>query len=125
MTQASEGVVLDPGVADCVDEAARTIAKSRRWRRWVEYDDVMMEMWVWVYGHPAKTNALVTGDRWWLVRRLRTVGERFARREKAARTGYLPGDEYFYSPAQVRALLPDAMDTSCTPPQGAADELRV
>jgi hypothetical protein len=37
---------------------------------------------------------------------LADVGERYARKEKAARAGYVPDDEVFYSLAVIRELLP-------------------
>lgn len=121
MAEAAE-VVFHPSVHECIRQAAGTI--WRRYRRWVEREDVEMELWAWVYGHPDKTNDLAEHESW-LLRRLRTVAERFARKEKAQRSGYHPDDEVWYSQWHVVELLPDALNPAATPPQSPMDELAV
>lgn len=114
--------VFDPIVHDCIRQAAGTI--WRRYRRWVEREDVEMELWAWVCGHQDKTRELAQHESW-LLRRLRTIAERYARREKAQRSGYHPDDEVFYSQWHILQLLPEALNPAATPPQAAMNDVTV
>jgi RNA polymerase sigma factor (sigma-70 family) len=107
---------------DAVVYAARNV--QRRYGRWVEQDDVMQEMWLWVFEHPDTTRRLLADRESFLTRRLVTVGERYARREKAAYERYSPDDEAFYSLTMIRDMLPYALDSNATPPQ-EQQEVRV
>lgn len=92
-------------MADCpvdamlVDEVAyRT---WRKWRAWAERDDIVQELWCWACGRDDVDSlegpALGTA--------LRDVAERYCRREKAARSGYRPADEAFYTLPVLRELI--------------------
>lgn len=104
-------VTADSRVAKAVTTAAGV---AYRWQRWVGADDLRQELWLWVCSHPDM--ALALAEKGWLTRRLRTVGERYARRQKAAKLGYSPQDEVFYSVSRIRRMLPEALDPEATPP---------
>lgn len=92
----------------CVLRAAAPI--YRRYKDHVHMEDVRQELWLWALGHKDTTRELLGRSDGFLVRRLRSVAERYARREKAARGGYSPADECFYSLTQIANLLPEALD---------------
>lgn len=92
----------------CIPRAAAPV--YRRYKTWVHADDVRQQLWLWVMEHRDTTTRLLDTSDGYLVRRLRDVAERYARREKAARSGYRPDDEYFYTLPQIANLLPDALD---------------
>lgn len=96
----------------CVARAASPI--YRRYRPHVHVDDLRQQCWLWVLEHQNKAEELLEASDGFLVRRLRSVAERYARREKAVRTGYRPQDEHFYSLAQIVDLLPEALDPDAT-----------
>lgn len=73
----------------------------RKWRSWVERADVEQELWVWAYAREG-LDELAPAQ---LGGTLRDVAERYARREKAQRSGYRPGDEAFYTLPLLRELI--------------------
>lgn len=96
-----------------------------RYRRFTDRDDVIQQLWLWVAGHEEAVQKLLAGEEWMMLRRLRTVAERYCRAERAARIGYEPADEYFYSRRQLARLIFDAFDAEAIPPTEGyrADEL--
>lgn len=102
-------------------EAEAIVAESvapvaRRFHRFVSNRDLQQQCWLWIVAHPTTADALFKKSRAFLIRRLRTTAERYARRQKAATLGYHPDDEYFYSLTRLEELLPDAFDPEATPP---------
>lgn len=80
----------------------------KRYRRWTEAADIRQEMWTYVCGLSDKRLAEIeVGTLRW---RLHDIGEKFARKEKATRSGYHPDDEAFYGLRVIRELLPVAVD---------------
>lgn len=106
----------------CVGLAASPI--YRRYRQYVHVDDLRQECWLWVLEHKRRAVELLDRSEAYLIRRLRTVAERYARKQKAARCGYSPDDEAYYSISRIAELLPDALDPEATPPTGQASEIR-
>jgi hypothetical protein len=106
-------------IESAVWEAVRPIA--RRYYRYVERADLEQECRLWMLAHPETTVRLMQ-NQGYLVRRLRTVVERYARRQKAAMTGYSVDDECFYSLAHLERLLPDAFDSEAVPPGHAMQD---
>lgn len=91
----------------------------RRYRQYVDAEDIRQEMWLWAKGQSQrKLEQLPIGI---LRRRLRDIGEKYARREKAAKTGYDPDDEVFYSLAMIRNLLPWTVDPELPVLKGVDD----
>lgn len=87
-----------------INETAYRIV--RRFRNFVEPEDVRQEMRLWAYARKNYVTGLKTFH---LTRALQRVGEGYARKEKAAKTGYSPADEVFYSMGVLRELLPIAV----------------
>jgi DNA-directed RNA polymerase specialized sigma24 family protein len=115
-----EAVSYDDLVTDCRDEvvyAARPVVA--RYRQWTDRDDVMQEMWLWIFENSGLVRDLLAEGRSGILRlHLRRVGEAWGRREKAAREGYSPKDEFFYNAALIREMLPNALDPKALPAQG-------
>lgn len=106
----------------CVNVAVKPI--YRRYRRIVHMDDLRQECWLWAVEHRGWTRQALTVSDAYLVRRLRGVAERYARKEKAARGGYSADDEMYYSTATIANLLPEALDPQAVTPTGQASEIR-
>lgn len=91
----------------------------RRYGGFVEAADVRQELWVAYFtskyyldghGEPDEFADEEAREEWHsafneLKRELRRAGERYCRREKAARSGYEPHDEAFYNLAAMRQLV--------------------
>jgi DNA-directed RNA polymerase specialized sigma24 family protein len=103
---------VHPHIVDFASSVARSIAN--RYGKWVERDDVKQECLIWAMGRSKwveeQLNEPDTEKRkhneqklaWQMMRH----AERYARKEKATRSGYQPGDEAFYQTATLAALLP-------------------
>lgn len=103
---------LHPSVPDIVASVAHSI--HRRYRQFVERDDVKQECFTWYYSRAEHFNALLSVENplervvnekrmAWQMRR---HCERYARKEKAAKSGYKVGDESFYDTVTIAQLLP-------------------
>lgn len=96
-----------------VDTAATAV--HRRWRRYVDLEDLTQQLWLWVATNVATNpDAVAEKD---LLRRLRNAAEIHCRKEKAQRAGYDVVDEYFYSVPQLERIIWDAFDPEATPPR--------
>jgi len=102
-------------IETAVREAVSPIA--RRYFRYVDRADLIQECYAWAVSHPKTVQSLADNSQAYLTRRLRTIAERYARREKAVKVGYSPDDELYYSFTRLVELLPDAFDPEATPPQ--------
>jgi len=103
---------VHPIVYDLAPSVARSI--FNRYGKWVDRDDIKQECIVWAMSRTAWVNEQLnepdTEKRkhneqklaWQMARH----AERYARREKAIRSGYQPGDEAFYQIATLATLLP-------------------
>ncbi len=91
-----------PSAGDIVFSVARTIFS--RYRNFVEREDVVQECWSWYYSRAEHFNQLLSEENTvqrvinekrmaWQMKR---HAERYARREKATRSGYKLTDEAFY-----------------------------
>jgi hypothetical protein len=75
----------------------------RRYRQWTSPEDLRQEMWLWVAAQPdGRVDEMELPSLRW---RLRDAGEAYARREKAAQSGYSPDDEVFYSLRTLRQTI--------------------
>lgn len=103
---------IHPSVPDIVTSVANSI--YRRYRQFVERDDVKQECYTWYYSRAEHFNALLSVENSvervinekrmaWQMRR---HCERYARKEKAAKSGYKVGDESFYDTVTIAQLLP-------------------
>ena len=103
---------LHPVVYDLAPSVARSIVN--RYGKWVDKDDIRQECILWAMSRTQWVNEQLnepdTEKRkhneqklaWQMMR----YAERLARREKAVRSGYQPGDEAFYQSATLAKLLP-------------------
>ena len=97
-------------------ELALNVAKivSNRYGKWVEKDDLKQECVLWAMQRTewiaSQLNEPDTEKRkhneqklaWQMMR----IAEKYARKEKATRSGYQPGDEVFYQSVTLATLLP-------------------
>lgn len=109
---------LHPAIPDLIKGAAHSVA--RRYRHYTTASDLSQDLFVFALGRAEQLNDELTKaeastkeEYKWVQRkisaRLRRAAERSARKEKAARSGYLAADEYFYDTTQVAQLLPAAL----------------
>jgi RNA polymerase sigma factor (sigma-70 family) len=86
----------------------------RRYRKFVEKKDLTQEAYTFVYSRAESFNSLLNEPdeqqrgyhakriAWQIKRNL----ERYCRKEKASRSGYMPNDEAFYDTVTIAQLLP-------------------
>lgn len=102
---------INPIIYDLVPAMATSV--TRRFKLYVELDDVKQECLAWASSRAAYINAQLSEDNpdrkhneqrvAWQMRR---AAERYARKEKAAKNGYHVSDEAYYESATVAQLLP-------------------
>ena len=103
---------LHPSFYDLVPSVAGTI--YRRYRQWVEREDVIQECYAWAMNRASHYAELLNEENTiqrvinekriaWQMRR---HAERYARKEKAKKSGYQIGDESFYDTVLLGQLLP-------------------
>ena len=103
---------LHPSLNDIVPSVVTTIL--RRYRSYVEKGDLTQESWAFVLSRAEQFNELLSVDseiqqKWnekkiaWQIRR---TLERYARKEKAAKSGYQINDETYYDTVTIAQLLP-------------------
>ena len=103
---------LHPAFFDLVPPVAGSI--YRRFRQWVERDDVTQECYAWAMSRADHYSELLNEENpiqrvinekriSWQMRR---HCERYARKEKAKKSGYQIGDESFYDTVVLGQLLP-------------------
>jgi RNA polymerase sigma factor (sigma-70 family) len=88
---------LHPIVYDLVPAVATTI--HRRYKNYVEKDDIKQECMAW-----AMTRSSYIREQ--MLDQMRRVAERYARKEKALKSGYQTTDEAYYESAGLGQLLP-------------------
>jgi RNA polymerase sigma factor (sigma-70 family) len=103
---------LHPSIPDIVYSVSNSI--YRRYRQFVERDDIKQECYSWYFSRVDHFNNLLSAENSverivnekriaWQMRR---HCERYARKEKAIKSGYKPGDESFYDTVILGQLLP-------------------
>lgn len=103
---------LNPTLDDLVTSVVTTI--YRRYRQWVEKSDLLQEAWAFVLSRADTFNELLEVDsevqRKWNEKRIawqiRRQLERYARKEKANKSGYQIADEAYYDTVTIAQLLP-------------------
>ena len=103
---------LHPVIYDLVPSVANTI--HRRYNKHVEKDDIKQELMAWamtrVEDHiidlmePNEERRRHNEQR--IAWQMKRAGERYARKEKAAKSGYQTNDEAYYESATLGQLLP-------------------
>ena len=103
---------IHPSVPDIVSSVSNSV--YRRYRQFVERDDIKQECYTWYYSRAEHFNSLLSVENSvervvnekrmaWQMRR---HCERYCRKEKAAKSGYKVGDESFYDTVTIAQLLP-------------------
>ena len=103
---------LHPTLDELVPSVVYTI--HRKYRQWVEKGDLTQEAWAFVLSRADQFNELLSDEsdiqrKWnekkiaWQIRR---TLERYARKEKAAKSGYQINDETYYDTVTIAQLLP-------------------
>lgn len=103
---------LHPSLDELVPSVVYTI--HRKYRQWVEKGDLLQEGWAFVLSRADQFNELLSDEsdiqrKWnekkiaWQIRR---TLERYARKEKAAKSGYQINDETYYDTVTIAQLLP-------------------
>ena len=103
---------LHPVIYDLVPSVANTI--YRRYKNYIEKDDVKQELMAWamtrVEDHtidlmePIEERRRHNEQR--IAWQMKRAGERYVRKEKAAKAGYQTNDESFYDVITIAQLLP-------------------
>lgn len=97
---------METGLRETISRIAAELAREHR----VERSDLEQEMMLWVLQFDAK-HSLKVDERpdWWVRKCLWRVGRNWVLREKAARSGGLPTDQYFYSRGEIADIIPYAV----------------
>ena len=103
---------LHPTLDELVPSVVYTI--HRKYRQWVEKGDLLQEGWAFVLSRADQFNELLSDEsdiqRKWNEKRIawqiRRTLERYARKEKAAKSGYQINDETYYDTVTIAQLLP-------------------
>jgi len=102
-----------------VAERVPVIAYSvyRAFRNYVDRDELIQEAWIWCLKRKDDIEKALAEENpdirkhnesrlWWQLKR---ACERFARKEKAIKSGYVVGDEYFFEISTISQMLPHIM----------------
>ena len=101
-----------PAINDIVPSVVTLV--HRRYRKYVDRNDLTQEAYAWVMTRISYFNGLLAEENeamrlanqrrigWQMKRAI----ERYARKEKATRSGYQPNDETFYDVTTIAQLLP-------------------
>lgn len=103
---------LHPQLNDLVPSVVTVV--HRRYRKYVDRADLTQEAYAWVMTRVAYFNGLLEDDndavrlinQKRIAFQMRRAIERYARKEKAARSGYQTNDESFYDTVTIAQLLP-------------------
>ena len=103
---------LHPQLNDLVPSVVTIV--HRRYRKYVDRADLTQEAYAWVMARVVYFNGLLEDDndavrlinQKRIAFQMRRAIERYARKEKAARSGYQTNDESFYDTVTIAQLLP-------------------
>ena len=103
---------LHPAFYDLIPPVSQSI--YRKYRQWVEREDIVQELYAWALGRASHYAELLNEENKlqrtinekrisWQMRR---HAERYARKEKARKAGYKTTDEAFYDTTTIAKLIP-------------------
>ena len=103
---------LHPTIYELVPSVTYVIV--RKFKGWVDTDDVRQECYLWAIGRGQQFTDLLNEpdlkkrehNEKRIVYQMRRVAERYARKEKARKAGYKTGDEAFYDTTIIAQLIP-------------------
>jgi RNA polymerase sigma factor (sigma-70 family) len=119
-------------VADTLDLAlaieSQASVCARKFSGFTERDDLIQEGWVWALNNKKKVDEYAAHENvgaaiFWLNRDLSRMMETYARREKAAASGYEPEDDLYFSDALINLVLPSVLKDDPTPPVQAGERV--
>lgn len=108
---------LHPAFYDLIPPVSQSI--YRKYRQWVEREDIVQELYAWALSRASHYAELLNEENKlqrtinekrisWQMRR---HAERYARKEKAKKSGYQIGDESFYDTLVLAQLLPHVISS--------------
>ena len=108
---------LHPAFYDLIPPVSQST--YRKYRQWIERDDVTQELYAWALSRASHYAELLNEENKlqktinekrisWQMRR---HAERYARKEKAKKSGYQIGDESFYDTLVLAQLLPHVISS--------------
>lgn len=119
---------MDKEGVDIAANAAHIAGYLHKSYSMVEKEDILQEVWLWVYSKPDKVDEYQDGTelgRNKLLKAMRNAGIRFCQAEKARVLGYRPEDNYFYTPGAIRAALELIWDSEAwSNPPAPVDQIR-
>lgn len=103
---------LHPTLYQLVPSVSYLIAK--KFKGWVERQDIKQECYLWAIGRSEQFNQLLSEPDFAkreqnerrIAYQMRRMAERFARKEKARKSGYQTSDEAFYDTSTIAQLIP-------------------
>lgn len=103
---------LHPTLYQLVPSVSYLIAK--KFKGWVERQDIKQECYLWAIGRSEQFNQLLSEpdlakreqNERRIAYQMRRMAERFARKEKARKSGYQTSDEAFYDTSTIAQLIP-------------------
>ena len=103
---------LHPTLYELVPSVTYVIV--RKFKGWVDTDDVRQECYLWAIGRGQQFTDLLNEpnhdkreqNERRIAYQMRRVAERYARKEKARKAGYKVGDEAFYDTTIIAQLIP-------------------
>lgn len=103
---------LHPTLYQLVPSVSYLIAK--KFKGWVERQDIKQECYLWAIGRSEQFNQLLNEPDFAkreqnerrIAYQMRRMAERFARKEKARKSGYQTSDEAFYDTSTIAQLIP-------------------
>jgi len=103
---------LHPTLYELVPSVVYTI--HNKFKNWVEKEDLKQECYLWASGRGDQFNQLLDEpnptkreqNERRIAWQMRRMAERFARKEKAKRSGYKTSDEVFYDTSIIAQLIP-------------------
>ena len=108
---------LHPNFYDLIPPVSQSI--YRKYRQWVERDDITQELYAWaltradhyaeLLNEENKLQRTINEKR--ISWQMRRHAERYARKEKAKKSGYQIGDESFYDTLVLAQLLPHVISS--------------
>jgi DNA-directed RNA polymerase specialized sigma24 family protein len=113
---------MDEEGIDIAANAAHIASYLKRSYPMVDREDILQEIWVWVYSHTEKVEEYQDGTehgRNKLLKAMRNSGIKFCQDEKARILGYRPEDNYYYDLPTIRDTLTKIWDEEAWiyPPQ--------
>jgi RNA polymerase sigma factor (sigma-70 family) len=103
---------LHPTLYELVPSVSYVI--TRKFKDWVEQEDVKQECYLWCIGRSEQFTKLLNEpnhsereqNEKRIAYQMKRMAERFARKEKARKSGYKTSDEVFYDTALIAQLIP-------------------